>query len=523
MSENSSENNLIGKEELNGYIETTVNQSSAIFLAKIVGLFLGFVFNFVFARFYGAEILGQYSIVNNTINIIVIFTLFGFNNGLTKYIARYNKMNEPEKITDIIKTATKYVVITTVSGASVFFFASNFIANRIYNDPALELPLAVGSILILLITYKRFFDGIFRGFKQVHLYIFAKHVYLKIGYVLAVLLVYLFLKPDIIYIVLSLIILNFIMIGYVIFQSQKLNFDIPNKLIHFYDKTGSLGKNEKNQFIKFSATLIFISFTGLLVGRVDRVMLGIFMTSETVGIYEISAKVASIVLFLLTSTNMIFSSVISELYSANKIEMLESIFSTITKWIILLTLPLALNIIVFSENILLFFGTEYIKGTTTLVLLVIGQFINISVGASGYMLNMSGYERIELFNNIFLGILNVIFNIIFILNFGLVGAAMATASAIALQNIFKLIQIKYFLGIIPYNKNYYPVILNLILIITIALAANNFYPHLVTFIISTGISTFFSLLIIYKLRDENDQFIINIFINKTKNIISNIK
>ena len=60
-----------------------------IFFGKVMGYLLGFASTFVLARFYGPEILGQYRLVMVTVNMLTIFTVFGFPNGLAKYVARY--------------------------------------------------------------------------------------------------------------------------------------------------------------------------------------------------------------------------------------------------------------------------------------------------------------------------------------------------------------------------------------------------------------------------------------------------
>lgn len=512
---------MVEKNELNKQLTTTVNQTSLIFISKFIGFLLVFIFNLFFARLFGAELLGKYSLINTTINIIVIFSLFGFNNGLTKYISRYNKLNEYNKMINIIKTAIGYVLITSLIISIVFFFSRNLLANEIYNNSDLSYPLGLSTILIVLYTLQRFLGGIYRGFKKIKYYIFGSEVLLRMSHIIVLIIIYYFFKPDIIYILTGLIISHILLIVYILVSLKKLDLNIFLELIN--NKKEKLLPNEKKDFLKYSITVIFISFTGIILGRIDRVMLGILMNSKFVGVYEISSRISSIVVFLLTATSMIFSPIISELYSSNKINILESIYSTITKWIIILTLPLVVNVIIFSKEILMFFGEDYLIGSSTLIVLIIGQFFNLAVGSCGYILNMSGYERLELINNIVIGILNIIFNFIFIREFGLIGAAIATSFAIAINNIVKIIELKYLLNISPYNKSYFVLVYNFLFIFIISSIIINMYSNIIGFVFSVVIGIGISLIILYFFKTENDKFIINIFLKKINALIKNIK
>jgi len=99
-------------------------------------------------------------------------------------------------------------------------------------------------------------------------------------------------------------------------------------------------------------------------------------------------------------------------------------------------------IVVFSEFVLDIFGNEFEIGKNTLIILAIGQFINAVSGSVGFLLNMTGKQRI--FKNIFLiaVIINVVLNFILIPKYGMVGAAIATMISVAVWNIVSVVYIK---------------------------------------------------------------------------------
>ena len=240
-------------------------------------------------------------------------------------------------------------------------------------------------------------------------------------------------------------------------------------------------------------------------------MIGIYKSSTMVGIYNIAARIGTLASFLLTSSNAIFSATISELYQSDKIKTLENIYSTITKWLIILTAPIILSMIFYSDIILSFFGQEYIKASNVLVLLALGQMISVSVGANGFILSMTGHEKLFLFDNFIMAITNIVLNIVLISRYGILGAALATCISVAVFNIIKVFQVKRLLNIIPYRKNYFHIIINFFTMIVTIVSINKLLPYdnIIIVIIITIINLILSVSISYKFKDGFDEIVFN--------------
>jgi O-antigen/teichoic acid export membrane protein len=57
---------------------------------------------------------------------------------------------------------------------------------------------------------------------------------------------------------------------------------------------------------------------------------------------------------------------------------------------------------------------------------------------------------------VFTAALNAVLNLVLIQRFGILGAAIATATAIAVLNILRLAEVRYFLGMFPYSRRFLP-------------------------------------------------------------------
>ena len=109
-----------------------------------------------------------------------------------------------------------------------------------------------------------------------------------------------------------------------------------------------------------------------------------------------------------------------------------------------------LSVIIFitlGNPILSVWGSEFSEAYWVLVILSIGQFFNISTGATGITLMMCGKEKILSRIKILELVSNLLLNYILILNYQAVGAAIATAITLILLNTLKLIIVKKELNI----------------------------------------------------------------------------
>jgi len=509
------ENDPNYSQEIEKHLTTIAKQSGIVFTGKFIGYILGLVSNFVLARFYGPKILGQFALVMVTVNIISIFTIFGFNNGLVKYISRYRVTKQSKRLNEVIKIAFIYGTIFSIIGAMLLFLLKDIIANSIFKDSGLVNCLVYGSCLIIPLTVVSIINGLYRGFKQLQYPVISNEIIRRIVFsTIIIIFAFLNIKNTPI-VIASLLFSQILVVFYLIGKVSTLKIDFKNILLIPIKNTLKENKIKKEFFI-YSSTLILISFMNLILTRIDKVMLGIYMTTEIVGIYSMAATVAGLITFLLNSSNMIFSPVISELYSVNKIKMLGNLYSTITKWIIIFTIPIFITILFFPDTIMKFFGQAYTIGSSALVILALGQMANVFVGANGRILSMCGYEKLLFTNNISMAVINVILNAILIPKIGILGAALATGISITTINIIKVFQVKFLLGIIPYNKEYFFILINLFLICLSSFITKFYWNNIVSVVIITVINMGLSIFISYKFKSNLDKIMFEKFKFKLK-------
>jgi len=183
--------------------------------------------------------------------------------------------------------------------------------------------------------------------------------------------------------------------------------------------------------------------------------LGTSVTEAELGVYAACVRVALAMVLFLTAVSYVFSPFVADLHARRETEKLDGLFKSITRWTVAGTIPLLLLMLLAPAAILrLFGGSDFTTGTTALRILVIGQAINVSVGAAGFVLIMAGRTGWDLTVYAVSALLDLILSLILVPKFGINGAAAAQAITIGLSNWLRLALVKRFVGIFPWDKPY---------------------------------------------------------------------
>ncbi|MFC6974396.1 polysaccharide biosynthesis C-terminal domain-containing protein [Halomicroarcula sp. GCM10025709] len=84
-------------------------------------------------------------------------------------------------------------------------------------------------------------------------------------------------------------------------------------------------------------------------------------------------------------------------------------------------------------------------------MLLIRRLSDAGAGPCGYLLMMTDHERLVTANNVILGLSNVALNFILIAEFGVIGAAAATAASVTVFNFIKVFEVWWFERLVPYS------------------------------------------------------------------------
>ena len=180
----------------------------------------------------------------------------------------------------------------------------------------------------------------------------------------------------------------------------------------------------------------------------DLIILGWFVSASEIGIYSVVVQTALVVAFGLKTANMVVAPYFARLYAQGDIIALQSLVTLSARVILVITIPVVLIIAFAGELILgLAFGSDYKAGATSLAILAVGQLVNAMMGSVGFLLNMTGHERDLAIGVGIAALCNIVLNLMLVPNFGLEGAASATACSMILWNFWLWRTVQRKLGI----------------------------------------------------------------------------
>lgn len=210
-------------------------------------------------------------------------------------------------------------------------------------------------------------------------------------------------------------------------------------------------KWEPRTLLSFSIPQGLTAAAFRLNSYMDVLMLGALAASSDVGIYKIAAGLAAFGTLPSNAVASMFNPFIAELVYVGKLDELNGLLKTVTRWLIVASAPVYLALFALPDVILSVYDAAYAAALWPLVLLVGGQAIQTACAPTMRLIPMSGHAVLNLVNGVVALILNVGLNAWLIPLHGAVGAATATGITLAAWSLWRVIEVRHLLGCFPFD------------------------------------------------------------------------
>ena len=209
-------------------------------------------------------------------------------------------------------------------------------------------------------------------------------------------------------------------------------------------------ENVKTNGRKMYATSIILFFSGQSLSFI----LGIMLPPEKMGVYSILLTITALSLILNKNLRKIFAPVISKLSSEGDFIELNNLYKKTTFIVNLFTIPLAILIIFFSDEILNLLSTsgDLIIYKPYLIIIMLARVISLLAGNSGTFMVMAGLEQKELELQSVKAVLVIILALIFVKKYELLAVVSLYIIFMLLVNIIQLFHIYKKINISPFSQ-----------------------------------------------------------------------
>jgi O-antigen/teichoic acid export membrane protein len=418
--------NFFQKIKNKAFRNSLLKGSSIAFVIRLAGTGLGFVFNIIMARMLGASESGLFFLVLSVLTTATVFGDMGLSKSLIRFVAAHAGKNDWSSVQGVYHKSLGFMLVASGLTSGLTYLGAGWLANTLFSKPELVTPIQWIALAIiptnLLFLTSSFLQGLhkiilfstlqipgffFSIFAIVGIYVF--HSYKGVfGVVLAYI---------------SASILMALISGWISFRETS-EFHRPQG--NFSTKT----------LLDSCIPLLWSKLGTLVLSKVSTTLIiGVFLASKDVGIYNLAFRTAALTTLLVGTVNSVAAPKFAELYSRNELLKLSKVAKNTAKITLLSSLPVLIPLFLFPSFILRMFGPEFTQGNWVLTILIFGQLVNSATGSVDMLLTMCGHEKFVRNNNLLSAAVNVAANFILIPLFGINGAAFADCLGIIFQNI----------------------------------------------------------------------------------------
>jgi O-antigen/teichoic acid export membrane protein len=207
-------------------------------------------------------------------------------------------------------------------------------------------------------------------------------------------------------------------------------------------------------FWRFAAPRGVAGIFQIVVLWLDILLVGAFLSSYDAGVYAAVSKLAMLGTFALEGTRLAIAPQLSALLARRQQAGAAALFQSATNWLMLASWPVYVLFAIFPVVALGIFGPRYATGAAALVVLSLAMLVNLGTGNVTVVLLMGGKSSWNVANTLAALVVNVGLNLVLLPRIGIVGAAIAWAASILVDNVAAAVEVWWFLDLSPFGAGY---------------------------------------------------------------------
>lgn len=423
-----------------GIASRLASQSGLVMLGNLFTLGVGFPFQIYIAKSLGADQLGAFGLLEIIAQTAASLFEFGLGLTLVRLIPQQLGLGQNRHARKLLAMVYSVTLLAGLFAVALLLGGSPYLMGWM---PELQtyahLFPFVGAMALL---------GMLTGLSQQ-----ALRAFLDIRYMV---LVSSFLQLTVkIAIALALIWLGWALMGYLVAVVVSSGLAVAGLVwglrghVQRLDRTQeAITPETRKAWWAYSRTMYANSLLGIIGAPVERFMLASMINLASVGILMAVRQIQSLPQVLLQVIIMVIAPMFVNAKTRDDMDEVKHLYHIATDWVCRLGFPLLVFLLVFGDELLGLYGTAFPEmGHLPLLVLVAGQFVNLSMGPVGNMLNMVGYEKRLFQLNMISSGMGYLFLLLLVPALGLLGIALAGTLSMLFLNIAALRIMQVQLGI----------------------------------------------------------------------------
>ncbi len=477
-----------------------LNQSLKNTIITYAGFGIGAINTlYLYPIFLGATYYALANYILSAANVIMPLFAIGMQNTLVKFYSQYETDQERSNFLSFTVLFPLVLAVPLLALGYLFFDDILFFVSK-KNPVVKEFIWLIPFIGVCMAYFE-----IFYAWARVHMHSvfgnFIKEVGLRLFSLLALVGVYYnwITAVDFVYITAGIYFVALIVTMFYAFYIKKPHFQF------------SIPENAK-ALLEYTFYIILSGSVANLLLDGDKIMLNQYMDIENIAYYSIATFIALVISVPSRAMHQIVYPITAKLMHDNKLKELNVLYKKTSINLQVVGGFVMLGIFVNINQLYQIVPKEYSGGILVVFMIGLSKYFDLILGNNNAIIFNTKYYRAVLFLGVFLVVVAVGLNAIFIPYFGIMGSAFATLLSITFYSIAKLMFVVKKLHLYPFTpQTLYSLLITLLLFLVFYFWDFSFNP-LVNILLK---SVLISIVYVY----VNYRFVISAEINQTIDVV----
>lgn len=429
---------------------------------NVLGLGIGAVATFaaqvLITNAIGDQAFGVVTLTTQAAFIAAAATRFGMDVANVRLVSILEGRGEVARARGLVRRSAAIAAAVSVPFSAAAYLASGWLADRFTAVPAMAEPaFRAAAVTVPFAALAFVYLGATRGLKIMRYTLYSQWIVQPIGWIALMLLFWVSAETA------GMTTLAFGASWALALGIALAGWDRERRRFPLGEAGGAgIAEEHAGALVRFGAVRAPATLFSQLIFWTDLFVLSVLWSdrgaagASRVGVYGAVLRAGQALFLFLTSVSLTFSPFVADLHHRGERERLDRLYKNVTRWTLAATIPVLLVLGILPRETLRIFGPEFTSGADALRILILGMIVPVMVGTVGFILIMAGRTGWDLV--VYLAGFAIDIGVALALagpsGLGIRGAAIAQALTLSFSAVARLLLVRRFLGIWPFDGSW---------------------------------------------------------------------
>jgi O-antigen/teichoic acid export membrane protein len=433
-----------------------VGQTGQNVLGLAIGAVATFAAQVLITNALGDEAFGVVTLTTQAAFISAAATRFGMDVANVRLVAILAGRDEVARARGLVRRSVGIAAVVSVPFSVVAFLLSPWLAERFTAVPELAEPaFRAAAVTVPFAALAFVYMGATRGLKIMRYTLYSQWIVQPIGWIVLTVAFWAGSKTA------GMTTLAFGASWVLALAIASAGWEREQRRLPAQGGVdGGIAEERVGALVRFGALRAPATLFSQMIFWTDLFVLSVLWSdrgsagASQVGVYGAVLRAGQALFLFLTSVSLTFSPFVADLHHRGERERLDGLYKNVTRWTLAATIPVLLVLGILPEETLRIFGPEFTSGADALRILILGMIVPVMVGTVGFILIMAGRTGWDL--AVYVGGFAIDIGVALALagpsSLGIRGAAIAQALTLSFSAVARLLLVRHFLGIWPFDR-----------------------------------------------------------------------